>query len=107
MLEPPQWTDDDGLHLRPATTKRCSEVSARPDLPARLGLDHATEKRRERPHRSAPGIFWSNGRRRSSPRPRPSSPARLRSFTCAETPATSPQGTRTTPPPPIHAAKRP
>ena len=47
------------------------------------------------------------GRSRSSPRPSPSSSARLRSLTCESTPATSSHGTRTRPPPPSQAAIRP
>src|SRR6266487_6731532 len=107
MLEPPEPTDHDGLHLRPATTEYRSEVLALTEPPSRLRLHHAARKRGERPHRSAPGIFRMKGRRRSSPRPSPSSSARLRSFTCAETSATSSQGIRTTLPPPIQAVKRP
>ena len=47
------------------------------------------------------------GLRRSSPRPSPSSSARLPSLTCEWISATSLHGTRTRPPPPNQAAIRP
>ena len=43
-----------------------SEIVARAEIGSGCGHDLATDQRRQSPHRSAPGIFSTNGRRRSS-----------------------------------------
>src|SRR5207245_8427697 len=95
MLQKAAATDDDCLDTGAALPDFGPEVANLAKAPARLGLDHPASERGVRPHRSAPGILSSSGRNRSSPRPRPRSFARFRSFTCAATFSTSSQAIRT------------